>query len=410
MKKLLILLMSLAVLAACKKNNALLPSSLTLSSAAATTNQTVVLNTPITNIVYSVGGSASGATISGLPAGVTGTYANGVFIISGTPTATGVYTYTVTTTGGATPAATYTGTITVNASGQTFEYSILPSLTNNAITSFNNEHYIYLDTRTTLKNKLFVFLPGTTGYPAVYKLIVKKAASLGYHSIGLMYPNNSDLYTASATSTDNTQFGKCRQEIFDGTDQTSGVNVNADNCIKSRLYKLLLYLQALHPDQNWQQYISNGEVDWSKCIVAGHSQGGGHAWYIAKQVSVERSISFSSIDWNSNLSQSAAWIFNPGATPVSKIYSINSTKDQIFSYANVQTQLADLGLTGPAVSIDNNASPYSDSHTLTTSAAPAINVLFPDHNMTCLDAYIPKTTGGDVIPSIDAAWEYLINH
>ncbi len=408
MKKLLFFLLSVAVLSACKKSSTLVPS-LTLGSASNTTNQTVVLNTPIVNIVYNAGGGASGVTVSGLPAGVTGTYANGVLTISGSPTSTGVYTYTVTTTGGS-PAVTYTGTINVNAAGQTFEYSILPSLTNNAITSFNNEHYIYLDTRTTLKNKLFVFLPGTTGYPAVYKLIVKKAASLGYHSIGLMYPNNSDLYTASASSTDNTQFGKCRQEIFDGTDQTSGVSVNADNCIKNRLYKLLLYLQTLHPDQNWQQFMSNGEVDWSKCIVAGHSQGGGHAWYIAKQVSVERAISFSSIDWNSALSQSAAWVFNPGATPVSKIYSINSTKDQIFSYANVQTQLADMGLTGPAVSIDSNTPPYSGSHTLTTSATPAINVLFPDHNMTCLDAYIPKTTGGDVIPTLVSAWEYLIGN
>ena len=31
--------------------------------------------------------------------------------------------------------------------------------------------------------------------------------------------------------------------IFDGTDQTTGVSVDQNNCIKNRLYKLIIYLQ-----------------------------------------------------------------------------------------------------------------------------------------------------------------------
>ncbi len=297
---------------------------------------------------------------------------------------------------------------TQTATPQLYQYNVLPSSTDAAITSFNNEHYVNFDTRVTAKNKLFVFLPGTTGFPSVYKLIVNKAAALGYHAIGLMYPNNSDLYVASATSTDLTQFGKCRQEIFDGTDQTPGVSVNSANCIKNRLYKLLVLLQQQHPDQNWQQFISGNEVNWSKVTIAGHSQGGGHALYIAKKVSVERAISFSSIDWNSTLGQSAAWIFENGATPISKCYSFNSINDQIFNYNNVVTQLADLGMTGPAVSIDNYTSPYSGSHTLTTNASPAISLLVPDHNLTCLDAYVPKSISGGPANAFDIAWGYLI--
>lgn len=291
---------------------------------------------------------------------------------------------------------------------QLYQYNILPSTTDVAINSFNYEHYINFDTRVTSKNKLFVFLPGTTGFPSVYKLIVNKAAALGYHSIGLMYPNNSDMYTASTTGSDLTQFGKCRQEIFDGTDQTPGVSVNAANCIQNRLYKLLVLLQQQHPTQNWQQFISGTDVNWSKVTIAGHSQGGGHALYIAKKVSVERAIGFSSIDWNSTLGQSAAWVFESGSTPISKCYSFNSTRDQIFSYANVVTHLSDMGMTGPAVSIDNFTAPYSGSHTLITAATPAFSVLLPDHNLTCLDSYVPKTNAGAVSASFDQAWAYLI--
>ncbi|MGX7668407.1 PKD-like domain-containing protein, partial [Flavobacterium pedocola] len=90
------------------------PSIITLTSAAATANQTVCVNNAITNITYSISGSATGAGVVGLPAGVTGSFAAGVFTISGTPTASGTFNYTVTTTGGCVPAVTATGTITVN--------------------------------------------------------------------------------------------------------------------------------------------------------------------------------------------------------------------------------------------------------------------------------------------------------
>jgi subtilisin-like proprotein convertase family protein len=75
-------------------------------------SETVCINTAITTINLATTG-ATGATFSGLPAGVTGTWAGNVATISGTPTASGTFNYTVTTTGGCPPAATTTGTITV---------------------------------------------------------------------------------------------------------------------------------------------------------------------------------------------------------------------------------------------------------------------------------------------------------
>ena len=44
---------------------------MSLSSAASTTNQTVCSDKAITAIAYTLGGGATGATITGLPAGVT---------------------------------------------------------------------------------------------------------------------------------------------------------------------------------------------------------------------------------------------------------------------------------------------------------------------------------------------------
>ena len=74
-------------------------NTLTLSSAAGTDAQSTCINTPITNITYTTTG-ATGATFSGLPAGVTGTWASNVITISGTPTASGTFNYSITLTGG----------------------------------------------------------------------------------------------------------------------------------------------------------------------------------------------------------------------------------------------------------------------------------------------------------------------
>ena len=86
-------------------------NTVALSSAAGTDAQTKCINTAITNITYNTT-TATGATFSGLPAGVSGAWASNVATISGTPSASGTFNYTVTLTGGC-GAVTATGSIVV---------------------------------------------------------------------------------------------------------------------------------------------------------------------------------------------------------------------------------------------------------------------------------------------------------
>ncbi len=90
--------------------------AISLSSAGTTTNQTVCIDTSITNIVYTVGGAATGASVTGLPMGVSYEVVSGVVTISGTPTQPGTFNYTVTTaSAGLCDEATQTGAIIVEA-------------------------------------------------------------------------------------------------------------------------------------------------------------------------------------------------------------------------------------------------------------------------------------------------------
>lgn len=94
-----------------------LDGTLNLLSPADTENQTVIINTPIQEIRYEIGGGATGAEASGLPPGVEGIfYPDGIFIIRGSPTVADTFHFSVTTTGADDDCseATATGTIIVN--------------------------------------------------------------------------------------------------------------------------------------------------------------------------------------------------------------------------------------------------------------------------------------------------------
>lgn len=73
--------------------------------------QTVCKNSAIAPITYTLGGTATEVTVAGLPAGVSGSFSNGIFSISGTATSLGVYNFSVITNGGC--PATLNGTIVV---------------------------------------------------------------------------------------------------------------------------------------------------------------------------------------------------------------------------------------------------------------------------------------------------------
>jgi len=87
-------------------------NTINLTSASGTDNQTVCINNSINSIAYTTTG-ASGANVIGLPSGVSGVYAGNAVLISGVPTVSGNYVYTVNLTGGCGNANT-TGTISVS--------------------------------------------------------------------------------------------------------------------------------------------------------------------------------------------------------------------------------------------------------------------------------------------------------
>jgi hypothetical protein len=88
-------------------------AKISLSSSSGTDLQNICLGNNMTDITYGLS-DETGGTITGLPAGVSGTYASGSFTISGTPSETGVFLYTIAVIGDCANAET-NGTIIVSA-------------------------------------------------------------------------------------------------------------------------------------------------------------------------------------------------------------------------------------------------------------------------------------------------------
>jgi hypothetical protein len=83
---------------------------------AASSTPTVCINTAITNITHTTIGATGIGAATGLPAGVTAFWTSNTITISGTPTASGTFNYSIPLTGGCGTTVNATGTITVTTS------------------------------------------------------------------------------------------------------------------------------------------------------------------------------------------------------------------------------------------------------------------------------------------------------
>jgi LruC domain-containing protein len=104
----------------------------------ASSNPTLCINTALTNITIATTGATGIGTATGLPAGVTAAWASNTITISGTPTASGTFNYTIPLTGGC-GSVNATGTITVTPARTAGSPSSTPTLSiNNPLTNITH--------------------------------------------------------------------------------------------------------------------------------------------------------------------------------------------------------------------------------------------------------------------------------
>ncbi len=257
--------------------------------------------------------------------------------------------------------------------------------------------------------RLLVFLPGTEGVPALYRQVLRTGAARGYHAIGLNYPNGLAVGVLCAGATDPDCFWDIRREVITGRDLSARVSVAEPEAIDTRLGKALEYLAQRYPDEGWSQFLDSGVPVWSRIVVAGHSQGGGHAAVIAKLRPVARAVYFAApADWDGLTDAPAAWMSTAGQTPAGRQFGFGHLRDPLVPHDQVLRNWTALGLAsfGAATSVDGTAAPYGGSHMLHTNATPEPGLAAsPFHGAPVLDSVTPLAP--DRTPLYAPVWTYL---
>lgn len=285
-------------------------------------------------------------------------------------------------------------------------HRVRPSATDPAITAPDTEHLAGYDTAAVPLGRLVLFLGGTASDPSGYQRFLKAAAGLGYHVISLSYPNASSVGALARNNL--AEYGQVRSEICWGLDSSTLISVNAADSITNRARKLLINLSGRFPAERWGQFLDaqNGPA-WDKIVLAGYSQGAGHAAYIAKHISVTRVVLFSGVvdgrvesPW-----QSADWVADTNwQTPVSAFRLFESTKDGYYPAikANLLTLSLDPDNASQTARVDSETAPYGGKKLLLTDYPDSGN----GHAVTVEDGATPLLPDG--APRFAPVWKAML--
>ncbi|WP_030517071.1 hypothetical protein [Nocardia sp. NRRL WC-3656] len=181
-------------------------------------------------------------------------------------------------------------------------------------------------------------------------------------------------------------------------------DVDAANSIQRRLAALLGALQRQDPAEGWGQFLGpDGLPVYDKIVVAGHSQGGGEAAYIAKVRRVAGVVMFSSIVDSSLSDTPAGWIAGDHLTPLNHYAGFVHVDDPF--YRKIRADWTALGLDGlGATDLNNGLPPSGGSHELlmTTPSARGLTA----HALPVVDGTTPLC--GNKTPQLGPVWRYLM--
>ncbi len=169
------------------------------------------------------------------------------------------------------------------------------------------------------------------------------------------------------------------------------------------------YLQTQNPSENWSQFLDNSnKIIWEKVVIAGHSQGGGHAGMIAKNYKVARVLMFGAPkDYHTYYSQAANWINSQNQTPSNRYFVFTHSSDDFGCTFNQQlTMFTLLGLNqfGAMVNADNVAIPYNNTRILTSTLS--VTTAFNAHNCVILDNAVKLDNSNN--PIYRPVWVYML--
>ena len=289
--------------------------------------------------------------------------------------------------------------------GKLYQYQVLPQETEQGIASSNEPHFAYVDTRANSRGMLLIFLSGTNSYPVNYQLFSETAAAEGYHVINLNYINHEPALDCFAK--DGECFSQYHEEVLFGTPVSDLVSIDSANSIYNRILATLNYLTSKYPDQKWHQFYTSSSLNFEKLVLAGHSQGGGHAAYFAKKFSINRLILFAApYDYSEEHDRPAAWFDSGFNTSSERFFGLLHKNDELVSTSHLHAIWQEMGLLSASDTTSADTATFPKVQALVTSYDPNPNAAPRlKHNVPVRDDALPEGAEGEHLKSV---WKYLL--
>lgn len=213
-----------------------------------------------------------------------------------------------------------------SAQAQT-QLEVGPSATHKSIQQIKGVHQAFWNSKFPQGDALLVSLGGTNSIPSDLNAFNKLAALNGYDVIAIDYDNHV-ITTTCKESKDSRCFDHFRQEVVTGKSVSPLIKVNTVNSIEKRIEHLIKYL-IQKDSARWSAYLKNDKVDWSNVVVAGHSQGSGHAAYLAKLHSLRGAILLAGPQDRFEDGRKVEWLRLPSKTKPDRYFALLH-KDDFF--------------------------------------------------------------------------------
>ncbi|MEZ4437368.1 MAG: hypothetical protein R3F65_33665, partial [bacterium] len=116
--------------------------------------------------------------------------------------------------------------------------------------------------------------------------------------------------------------GACRQEAFEGTDQTDVIAIAPPDAIEQRVVMALRHLAALDPAGDWTTYLDGDAPRYDAIVLSGHSHGASSAALIGQLRPVARVVMLAG-----PYDPDQSWLERRGVTPIERYYGFTHTGD-----------------------------------------------------------------------------------
>lgn len=269
-------------------------------------------------------------------------------------------------------------------------------------------HQVWVNPECQPNELLLVHLVGSFDSPGSTKVFPAMAANHGYRVVSLKYINSLSAQMACRNSPEEDCYENFRREIIEGVDSSEDTEVDRPNSIENRLLKLLVYLQNEFPEEGWNSFYEDTTLIWDQIAVSGHSQGGGHAAFLAKERNLQRVVMFAAPnDYSAFFNGGAAWTSATHQTPTANYYALGNRFDEVVEFREEYLQWSNLGMNifGDTVLVDTQNPPYQNTRMLYTNITgePGVGT---NHSLMIIDDLLPLDDQGN--PIFIDAWKYML--